>query len=243
MKKLLKMEEDCAIQLCLPEFLTCSFLTDPLFWVVLVFSLILYFVGLNNFVFLSREARCSGTQWPDYLMWFQHEENIRWLWPFLVVFFIFLPTMLVMLSKSHGPRIKRCVLIGYILFILLFICMAYCLRFKMYPIAIAAGITIIFVVLWMIWLCSVVKEKHTFSSIYGIVAYSILGAVFLSLSVIIGIESPSSEIPFVCPVEPITPETQKATNTQGGEEIGAKKNRDFKSSLLSFFTYSDQQNN
>ena len=194
------MDEEIIPPLCLPDFLKCSFLTNALFWVVLVLALLLYFICLNNFKNLIREAKCSGTQWPPYLMWFQNEQNISWLWPIIVTFFVFLPTVLLMLSSAHSLKIKKCIMIGYILFILFFIFMSFALRLSMYPIALTAIITPIIILIWMMWLCMVVNNgKQNVASIYGLISYIVLAIICLLLSIVIGKESNMNPPSYVCP--------------------------------------------
>jgi hypothetical protein len=194
------MDQEFLPTLCLPEFLKCSFLTNPLFWLVLLLALLLYFICLNSFTFIIREAKCSNTQWPPYLMWFQNEQNIAWLWPIIVAFFVFLPTVLLMLSKTHSYQIKKCLMIGYILFILFFILMSFSLRYAMYPVALTAIITPIIILLWMMWLSVVIfNGKQNFTSIYGVISYFMLIILCILLSIVIGKESNMGSEPYVCP--------------------------------------------
>lgn len=198
-------EEDDGVRLCLPEFFKCSFLTNPFFYFALILSIILYSVTLYNFIFTAREAKCAQEKWPEYLMWFQNEQNIIWLWSSIVLFLIFLPTLSILMCSSHNMQIKKCISIGFVLLTLLLICMSFCIKYEMYPIAIASIVVLLFICLWMIWLCCVTKNMQSLSPIYGIASYSLLFILLLALVVIIGMNTASEPQPYVCQVSSQVP--------------------------------------
>lgn len=152
------------LSICIPEQIRCSIISSPFFWIILIGTIAVLLISINNIDDLLNDK--NG-------VW------IKLVWSLLLIVGFLIPTVYSMSSlksifycrnESQSITYSRCLFIGYILMLIFLLLQSYCFKFRMISISTLLSVTMILILTWMSW----VVYKLGKGRIASIIGYCLL---------------------------------------------------------------------